>query len=481
MNYWNYFVAAFLAFGAASSWIANLGVVPLLRSAAFLFAPIARCLALRRASVTAVRDAMRCSWILKLSPLVVAVLLGVVKDSRAAQNEDFILAKGEQREIGLKKLKNYSVGNKDVLTTRLQGAKLLIKGRQVGYSDLLVWDQEGRRQIQVYVLSKAAFLKTIQLTETLKDLGLELNLKGPLMVVSGEVTSVENWRYLQHLKLLHKERVVFQVNATADLKRYIATDIYRDFFAAGLLQVSCRARFLEMECSHESAGRGKELMASLSERWGVRFIARESRFSQGNLKLKIKLIQIESLDGQEISFGLSALRAKPLDIFNHGIKKLIEDNQVALSENHLHLSTLAEPETLVRLDKPHTIEVGAQLPFQNISQGQGVVLAPIDWRFAGLKLVTLLTERDGQLALDYETEFTRPSDGGISGSKEKSSVILKPGLVYKLFQIGYQSSGEDRKHLPGLKNIPLLRVLFGSRGRQNTFKRIEGYVVVEEE
>jgi hypothetical protein len=109
------------------------------------------------------------------------------------------------------------------------------------------------------------------------------------------------------------------------------------------------------------------------------------------------------------------------------------------------------------------------------------VLAPIDWRFAGLKLVTLMTERDGQLALDYETEFTRPSDGGISGSKEKSSVILKPGMVYKLFQIGYQSTGEDRKHLPGLKNIPLLRVLFGSRGRQNTFKRIEGYVVVEEE
>lgn len=475
-------VATFGAFAGASSWMANLGVVPLLRSAALRFAPMARCFALRRASVTAVRDAMECSWILKLSPLVVTVLLGLVKESRAATSEDLILAKGEQREILVQNLKNYSVGNKDVVSTRLHAGKLLVKGRQVGFSDLVIWDKTGRRQVQLYVLSKTSFLKTIQLAETLKDLGLGLNLKGPLMVVTGVVETAETWRYLQHLRTQHKDRVVFHVEASKDLRRLIAGDVYRDLFAAGLTRVSCQARFLDMECTHEaSTTRGKEIRDALVARWGVKFIARESRWAQGNLRLKLKLIQIESMDGQEVSFGLSALRAKPLDLFDHGLKKLIEDNQVALAESHLTMNTLAEPEALVRLDRPHSIEVGAQIPFQNVSQGQGVVLAPIDWRFAGLKLTTLLSERDGELALDYETEFTRPSEGGISGSKEKSSVIVKPGLVYKLFHIGYQSNGEDRKHLPGLKDVPLLRVLFGSRGRQNTFKRIEGYLIVEEE
>ena len=478
----NYFVAAFLAaFGAAPSWIANFGVVPLLRSAALRLAPIARCFALRRASVTAVRDAMRYSWsIQKLSPLVVAVLLGVVKEARTATSEDLILAKGEQREIPLQGLKNYSIGNKEVLSGRVHQGKMLIKGRQVGFSDVVVWDAQGRHQFQVYILSKTSFLKTIQLAETLKDLGLTLNLKGQLMVVSGEITSAETWRYLHHLRRQHQDRVVFQAEAAPELRRFIASDIYRELFKSGVTRVSCQLRFLDVDCTHEAHGRAKEVMQTLELRWGARFMARESRWAQGNLRLKLKLIQFEGLDGQEISFGFSALRAKPLDLFNHGLKKLIEDNEVALAENHITLSTLAEPEALVRLDKPHTIEVGAQIPFQNVSQGQGVVLAPIDWRFAGLKLTTLLSERDGLLALDFETEFTRPSDGGISGSKEKSSVIVKPGMTYKLFHIGYQSRGEDRKHLPGLKDVPLLRVLFGSRGKQSTYKRIEGYLMVEE-
>ena len=477
----NYFVAAFLE-GLPPSWIANLGVVPLLRSAALRLAPIARCFALRRASVTAVRDAMRCSWsILKLSPLVVAVLIGLVKEACAATSEDLILAKGEQREIALQNLKNYSVGNKDVVSTRFLGGKLLIKGRQVGFSDLVVWQGKERLHYQVYVLSKTAFLKTIQLAETLIDLGLTLDLKGPLMVVSGTVDTVETWRYLQLLKTQHKDRVMFHTNASDELKRVMIADIYRDLFAAGITRVACRPRFLEVECTHEAHGRGKEVMQSLEARWGAKFVARESRWARSNLRLKMKLIQIESLDGQEINFGLASLRAKPLDLFQHGLKRLIADNQIALAENHLNLSTLAEPETLIRLEKPHTIEVGAQITFQNVSQGQGVILAPIDWRFAGLKLTTMMNERDGQLALDYETEFTRPSDGGISGSKEKSSVIIKPGMVYKLFHIGYQSQGVERQHWPGLKDVPLLRVLFGSRGRQNTYKRIEGYVIVEEE
>ena len=471
------------AFGAASlvtlglppSCTANLGVVPLLRSAALRLAPILRCLALRLASVTPVRDAMRCSLrqiLVKLSPLVVAFTLCSVKGVCAATSEDIILAKGEQKEISLPGLKNFSVGNKDVVSTHVRQGKLLLKGRQVGFSDVVVWSKSGRQTFQLYVLSKTSFLKTIQLSEALKDLGLNLNLKGPLMVVAGEVTRAEDWRYLQHLRAQHKDRVVFQVTAHSELRRLMAADVYRDLFAVGITQVSCLARFLDLECGFEgSKDRLKDLMEALKERWGVKFIQRDSHWARGNLRLKLKLIQVEQLDGQELNFGLAALRAKPLDLFQHGLKKLIEDNQIALGESHIQLSTLAEPESLV----------SAQIPYQNISQGNGVVIAPIDWRFAGLKITTMLEERDGQLALDYETEFTRPMGQSISGSKEKSSLLLRPGESYKLFQIGYQSQGEDRQNLPGLKDIPILRVLFGSRTRSNNYKRIEGYLLVEKE
>ncbi len=378
-------------------------------------------------------------------------------------------------------LKNFSVGNRDVVSTHVRQGQLLVKGRQVGFSDLVVWDKGGRRSLNVYVLSKTSFLKTIQLTEALKDLNLRLDLKGPLMVVSGEVSRAEDWRYLQHLRRLHQERVVFHAQAAAELRRAMAADVYRDLFAAGLRRVACHMRFLDMECHWEGeAERAAELLASLRERWGVKFVKRASRWSQGNFRLSLKLIQVERLDGQEISFGLSGLRASVGDLFKHGLRKLVEENAVALGESHVRLSTLAEPEALVRVGAPHLVEVGAQIPFQNLRQGEGVVLAPIDWRFAGLKLTTKLEERDGGLALNYETEFTRPVDNGISGSREKSSLVVRPGEAYALFKIGYKSDGEERKHWPGLENVPLLRTLFGSRGRHAVYKRIEGYLVLEE-
>ncbi len=391
------------------------------------------------------------------------------------------MAKGEQRELAVKGLKNFSVGNKEVLATHLRQGKILLKGRQVGYSDLVVWGAEGRQQYQVYILSKASFLKTAQLTEALKGLGLELDLKGPLVMVRGQVDRYEDWQYLLHLKSQHQDKVVFQVELSAQLRRYLVTEVYRELFRAGLTRVACRAYFLELECEHEAPESMTATLSPLAKRWHIRFHKRESSWAKKNLRLKLKLIQLESMDGREISLGLSALRGTPSGLFKEGLRRLIEENQIALAENHLELSTLAEPEAMVRINRPHLIEVGAQIPYQNIRPENGTVLAPIDWRFAGLKVSTQLSEREGQLVLDYETEFTRPTESSISGSKERSSILLTPGLTYKLFQIGYRSRTEDTKHLPGLKDVPILRTLFGARESQASYKRIEGYLIVEEE
>lgn len=468
------------------TWTANFGVVPLFRFCALRLAPALRCLALRRASVTAVLDAMGCSsreWV-KLSLMVLAFLLGDVKDLCAAPIEDLILAKGEQREVQASKLKHFSVGNKEVVATRVLGEKILIKGRQTGFSDLIVWDSNGRWSRHVYVLSKNAFLKTIQLAETLKDLDLTLDLKGPLMVVRGKVTAIETWRYLLHLRKLHHEKVVFQVEASPDLRRFMAEDVYRDLFASGFTRVACRMRFLDMECSWEGGQKtsaGEEVMTALTSRWGVKFMARESRWALSNLRIKMKLLQIERTDGQELSFGLATLKARPQDLFSNGLQKLVEDNQILLGESHVRMSTLAEPEALIRLGKANLVEVGAQIPYQNISQGQGMVIAPIDWRFAGLRVLSTLEEKGGQLTLDYEAEFTRPVQNGISGSKEKGSLLVQPGIAYKIFEIGYQADGLERHHWPGLENVPILQTLFGSRSKQRVHKRIEGYLVIEAE
>lgn len=82
--------------------------------------------------------------------------------------------------------------------------------------------------------------------------------------------------------------------------------------------------------------------------------------------------------------------------------------------------------------------------------------------------------------LDYETEFSRPVDQAISGSKEVSSALLEIGKPLKIFQIGFQTTSNSRKGIPLISNIPILKHLFESKSDQKSYKQIYGYVVLEE-
>jgi type II secretory pathway component HofQ len=134
---------------------------------------------------------------------------------------------------------------------------------------------------------------------------------------------------------------------------------------------------------------------------------------------------------------------------------------------------------VVNLGTPQTIEIGSQIPYQNIAQQGATVIAPIDWKFAGLKIKTKVTESYGKILLDYETEFSRPVDKAISGSREISSALLDVGVPMKIFQIGFQTTTKDRQGIPLLSDIPILKHLFESKSDQKTYKQIYGYVVLE--
>jgi hypothetical protein len=82
--------------------------------------------------------------------------------------------------------------------------------------------------------------------------------------------------------------------------------------------------------------------------------------------------------------------------------------------------------------------------------------------------------------LEYETEFSRPVDQAISGSREISSVLLELGSPQKIFQIGFQTTSNSRQGIPLVSQIPLLRHLFESKSDQKTYKHLYGYAVLEE-
>lgn len=480
---------------ALPSWIANLGVVPLLRFAAFLFAPAALAFALRRFSVIAVLEAINISsrnnlisnlkhLNLNLTLLFVKALL-LLPCVSFAQNrpaQDYIIAHGEQKEIILTGLKKFSVGNSQIISYKLleKDQKLLIKGKKIGFTDILVWTKEGKQTLGVYVLSKQKFLKTFQLGEALKNLGLDIQVKGPIITASGEITELADYLYLQKLRGQYQEQIFLKVTLSHKLRNTIIGRIYKNLFSANFPIITCQSSSLDILCFHEGDSTSP-LLKELGDYYKITFIKQTSRAKSTNYRVKLKIVQLEKIDGTEIHTGLDKLQTSIHDLFDFGVRKLIDDNLIYFSKTKLDLSTLAEPESVISLDHDLKIEIGSEIPYQNIKPEAGNVIAPIEWKFAGLKIVAKLQEKEGRLLLRYETEFSRPVQDSISGSKENSSLFMEVGRPVKIFQIGFQTTSQMKKGIPGFMEIPLLKSLFGSKSNQNTYKQLYGYIVLEEE
>lgn len=474
--------------------IANFGVVPLFLFVAFLLAPALRCFAFLRFSVTAVLDAIKCSSKLLNRSLLWGLFLTFfghnVKDFICfAQvdnhySETILLSKGEQKILRFQSLKNFSVGNKTVIahSWRPHKKQFLIKGSHIGFTDLIIWENKLRRQYKIYVLSNNNFLKLNSFIETLKDLNLDLEIRGEIMRVKGQVDRLEDYKYLHFLKAKYKDQVQFDVHLSQTVTSELIGRIYQQFYDERT-KVICEIEFIQVYCRW-TPHQNKKIPAfikQLEKQWGVIFTMGKNHWSGKNFILKMKLIQTEQLNGLNFDLGFGIFKTQLEDLFKKGLISLISNNQVLIQESNLNIKALAEPEIIIVANKKTKIEIGSEIPFQNINtNSNATVIAPITWKFAGLKVLIDLKEDDSFLRLDYSTEFSKPSDNGVSGNKKKSQLYIIPGKAYKIFQIKYQSESYIKSGLPFINKIPLLRNLFLSSTNETSYKLLEGYLMIEE-
>ena len=307
---------------------------------------------------------------------------------------------------------------------------------------------------------------------------MSIDIKGPVMTASGILSDFGDYLYLQKIKGQFQDQVFFKINLDPKLRNHIIAQIYKKLYSNGFSHVNCQTDWMDVMCFYEGE-KNDHLLKQLATFYRVSFVQQDSRLKHKNYRLKLKLIQLEQMDGREIHLGLDKLKSSISDLFEFGIKKLIDDNFVFLTQSKMDLSTLAEPELVVNINTPQLTEIGSQIPYQNINTQGSNVIAPIDWKFAGLRIKTKLTESYGKILLDYETEFSRPVDQAISGSKETSSALLEIGEPLKIFQIGFQTTSKGRQGIPLISNIPILKHLFESKSDQKTYKQIYGYVILE--
>jgi Flp pilus assembly secretin CpaC len=458
-------------------WIANLGVVPLFLFFCFLPRPAFFDLRSLLTVVTPVLDTIKTPQyyinavlLPKMLFFVKAIVVFSLYLDMAAASEQIYLGVGEHAEISISPTDKYSIGTPNVVAHKvLENKKILIKGKNPGTTELIVI---GINSTQTY---------NIRVDETKKISDLPNSIKAQNNVLSGKISGE---KALCQLKNIYEKNIYSfsKSNISIDhkLKTNLVTEIYQYFFKRGIEQVECIANQGVISCLVEEIPElYKNEVNELAKKKCVIINSTKVK-GQVNYKIRLKIVQLENLSGKEVGFGLDKIDAGWGDIFTLGTVGILSRNQIFINEQNLNVSTLGEPEAILRLDNELQIQVGAEVPYKMTASENAGGVNRLEWKFAGLSVKITLRKIGTQYMLEYQTEFTRPSaDGSISGSKQKSTLVIIPFVPIEIFKIGYQTEADRVSALPGVNSIPIIGELFKSKGKEKTYKNITGLVQLE--
>ncbi len=475
-----------------SSWIENFGVVPLFLFLAFLFLPTFDFLFLLLLSVTAVRETI--SKILtklvlffnnpkclpSLRRTVKIILFLIIMTREAQSSSDIIISKGEVKELKTPIIKKLTIGNSEIIsqTPSPKNDGILLKGKMVGYTELKIWTHSDRLlSFHIHVLKKAEHLSINQILNALKPMGLKVKFEGPQISVEGAINKEKDRRNLIFLLKKYKTLLNSTVEISDELKKNIIEKVISIFSKSGVDQIECQEDFINLICFLPPMEKNlDELKKYISNEYGVKFLIKE-RIDLTNYLLKLKIIQIEKQNGDSIGLNLDYNPDILMGLFKTGLKKYLDLNNINFDSHNLEVSTLAEPEILTLIGKKSQVEVGAEIPFFNKNENRDSII----WKFAGIKAELELEKYGNHYQLSYKTQMTKPfGDSSISGNKESSTAIIELQKPIQLFQIGFKTEGIKSDGFPLIQNIPLLREIFGSSSSHSTYKRITGFLLLEE-
>lgn len=399
-------------------------------------------------------------------------------------NSDVILSKGQSISIELPHMIKFNIGNKEVLTYKFdeKTKTLMLRGKTMGTSELIIWNKDQSiEKKQIYVISKAQELKNLNIAQILSRLGLEVRPGLPHIEVSGVIKTINQLAQFKKIQKQYREHILDQTTLSNEAQKEIMAEIYKLLLTEYKETIRCKVENSDVNCLYpvnEKPSSG--VMKYLQQKYSVAFLEINNQKLTSNYSFRLKLIQLEQLDGLELRLGLDELRTTLGELINVPLRTIIERNSFVLAEKKVVLNTLAEPTGLIRPMNPAEFSIGADVPYV-IKGREGVEQTA--WQFAGLKVKINLENIGERLMVRYETELTKPDateNGSISGNKEKSSVIIDLKRPLKLFQITLRTNGNSIDQMPFISSIPILGELFKSKGKQSNYKTITAIMEIRE-
>ena len=364
---------------------------------------------------------------------------------------------------------------------------MLLRGKRQGHAEVVVWNQLKAKQVwDVYVLSKAKQLKWIESMRSLKDLGLETQVHGKLIKITGTLVRPHHWQVFrklcQEIEQQNDLTLINQVTAKPILKSNVLAAVYQYFFYQNADDIDCRwnknGPWIQCLVSEEIIARPrmKQLIKDLQKKYFVRIQSVLSFKKITNYKLTFYLYKLEQRSNLKSDMTLEHASGKLGQLNQKYLIQLTQQDDFVLGQARFKISSIANPEIIIRQDKKFSLQIGSEIPYQSQAKEKITTI----FRFAGLKISGLLKSATIGRELEYTVEISSPSKAGsISGHKKSSSVLLRNKEEMIAFSLNYQQHAIEKKSLPLLGSIPILGILFSDTTLVKEQKTILGKVVLE--
>lgn len=476
---------------AFSGWIANLGVVPLFSFAFFLFTPDFFLFIFLRILVCVVFEDIIFSLKMKVNVIYKELLLPrmalFVKiflisffhiNITYGNYEDLFLANGEQIEIEAKNLKNFSIGNRDVLKHKFIENKgvLLIKGSKIGFSDLVIWKKDQTKKVyHLYVTSKKEQLKKMEIAQILKESELHVKTSGKLIYVEGEISSLKTYLTIKNLMLTSLKDIIYNIHLTNTVTKKIISKVYLDLYSQGASFVRCQEANTIISCEVSSDINLNTSLDYLQKHLHINFRPFQESKNVANFIIRFNIISIESNNSNTLKNDFDRIENDLNQILNKG--PLSRSNNIFLQEKDYRIKQISTPELNIVFDKDFNIQLGGETPYKLLDKNSNQTLS---WKFSGLKISGKLNLKNNNFFLSYKSVLTQGSTTNISGPKGESSIFLIPSKRTKLYAINFEKLEEENAKIPLLAKIPLIKELFRSHQDEFQTKKILVYAILEE-
>ena len=371
------------------------------------------------------------NFFITLSWVLVCVLmasLGVQSIAQARDNKKITLRIGEERSLWVGRVKDVSIGNDQIIDVKEHpdGSKIIVFGLKEGYSSLTA----GRMSYDVHVVGDIEQLRR-DVASLVSDIpGVEVVRMGDRVVIDGVVKRRDDLERIQAL-VAAKKKVLHSLVLLDE------RDIVRK------AQIQLKFQVLEV-----SRTRGHNI--------GI-------DWSSGPVRVVLDAVSY-------IQFGPSELQATFVD-------PLDPLGTVRKPDDLLNFQSTADIRRIIDQDFFTTVS-GEEVTFlrgkELIFSTSGGLDAAFLVKEVGLKVVaTPVVDDDGDIDLIIEIHFSTVGERQFNGTvpainsqRHKAHVQLREGQAFALSGFFRREKGRTLSGLPGLKDIPGLGVLFGSRAWQ---------------